>query len=32
LRHQRALESDLIYEAYYDPFNTDLGHDAANPD
>jgi hypothetical protein len=25
LRHQRARESDLIYEAYYDAFNTDLG-------
>jgi hypothetical protein len=24
LRHQRARESDLIYEAYYDAFNTDL--------
>ena len=23
-RHQRARESDLIYEAYYDAFNTDL--------
>ena len=24
LRHQRARESDLIYEAYYDAFNTEL--------
>lgn len=24
LRHQRARESDLIYEAYYDAFETDL--------
>jgi uncharacterized protein YlxW (UPF0749 family) len=24
LRHQRARESDLIYEAYYDAFNADL--------
>jgi hypothetical protein len=24
LRHQRARESDLIYEAYYDAFDTDL--------
>jgi chromosome segregation ATPase len=24
LRHQRALESDLIYEAYYDAFNVEL--------
>jgi hypothetical protein len=24
LRHQRARESDLIYEAYFDAFNTDL--------
>ena len=24
LRHQRARESDLIYEAYYDAFQTDL--------
>ena len=27
LRHQRARESDLIYEAYYDAFNTELGRD-----
>ena len=27
LRHQRARESDLIYEAYYDAFNTELGVD-----
>jgi hypothetical protein len=25
LRHQRALECDLIYEAYFDAFNIDLG-------
>jgi hypothetical protein len=25
LRHQRARESDLIYEAYFDAFNIDLG-------
>ena len=24
LRHQRARESDLLYEAYYDAFNADL--------
>ncbi len=28
LRHQRARESDLIYEAYYAAFRTDLGHPA----
>jgi hypothetical protein len=28
LRHQRARESDLIYEAYYEAFNRDLEHDA----
>jgi len=28
LRHQRARESDLIYEAYYDAFHTDLNTDA----
>ena len=27
LRHQRARESDLIYEAYYDAFDTELGLD-----
>ena len=27
LRHQQARESDLIYEAYYDAFNTELGVD-----
>lgn len=27
LRHQRARESDLIYEAYYDVFDTDLAVD-----
>ena len=31
LRHQRARESDLIYEAYYDAFRTDLASDAAGP-
>jgi hypothetical protein len=25
LRHQRARESDLIYEAYYEAFQTDVG-------
>ena len=25
LRHQRARESDLIYEAYFDAFHADLG-------
>ena len=28
LRHQRARESDLIYEAYYDAFHADLGAEA----
>jgi hypothetical protein len=28
LRHQRARESDLIYEAYYDAFRTDLTAEA----
>jgi len=28
LRHQRARESDLIYEAYYDAFRTDLNTEA----
>jgi hypothetical protein len=28
LRHQRARESDLIYEAYYEAFRTDLGQSA----
>lgn len=27
LRHQRARESDLIYEAYYDAFNAELTND-----
>jgi len=31
LRHQRARESDLIYEAYYDAFRSDLARDAAGP-
>ena len=30
-RHQRARESDLIYEAYYAAFRTDLGHPAPDP-
>jgi hypothetical protein len=30
LRHQRARESDLIYEAYYDAFRTDLPAEANN--
>jgi len=28
LRHQRARESDLIYEAYYDAYDAELGRDA----
>jgi hypothetical protein len=28
LRHQRARESDLIYEAYYEAFKVELGSDA----
>ena len=28
LRHQRARESDLIYEAYYEAFNRDIERDA----
>ncbi len=31
LRHQRARESDLIYEAYYEAFRTDLGQPAPDP-
>jgi hypothetical protein len=31
LRHQRARESDLIYEAYYAAFHSDLASDAAGP-
>jgi hypothetical protein len=31
LHHQRARESDLIYEAYYDAFGTDVALDAGNP-
>ena len=31
LRHQQARESDLIYEAYYDAFRTDLASEAAGP-
>jgi hypothetical protein len=32
IRHQRARESDLIYEAYYEAFRTDLGRDALDPE
>jgi hypothetical protein len=28
LRHQRARESDLIYEAYFDAFNADLARES----
>lgn len=31
LRHQRARESDLIYEAYYDAFGSDVALNAGNP-
>ena len=31
LRHQRARESDLLYEAYYEAFNRDLERDAQRP-
>ena len=31
LRHQRARESDLIYEAYYDAFGSDVALDAGTP-
>jgi len=31
LRHLRARESDLIYEAYYDAFHVDLGHEPGAP-
>jgi len=31
LRHQRARESDLIHEAYFDAFNADLSQEATNP-
>ena len=30
LRHQQARESDLIYEAYYDAFRSDIPQDAAD--
>jgi hypothetical protein len=30
LRHQRARESDLIYEAYYDAFDTELSLDRSS--
>ncbi len=29
-RHQRARESDLLYEAYYDAFNADVENDTAH--
>jgi hypothetical protein len=31
LRHQQARESDLIYEAYYDAFGSDVALDAGTP-
>jgi chromosome segregation ATPase len=31
LRHQRARESDLIYEAYYEAFQRELEQDSAEP-
>jgi hypothetical protein len=31
LRHQRARESDLIYEAYFDAFGSDVALDASSP-
>ena len=31
LRHQRARESDLIYEAYYDAFGSDVALDTGSP-
>jgi hypothetical protein len=31
LRHQRARESDLIYEAYYEAFQTDVGEGDRQP-
>jgi hypothetical protein len=31
LRHQRARESDLIYEAYYEAFRRDVEEDAGSP-
>jgi hypothetical protein len=30
LRYQRARESDLIYEAYYDAFGSDIPRDAGD--
>jgi hypothetical protein len=30
-RHQRARESDLVYEDYYDAFGSDVALDAGNP-
>jgi hypothetical protein len=30
LRHQRARESGLIYEAYYDAFRSDIPRDAGD--
>jgi hypothetical protein len=32
LRHQQARESDLIYEAYYDAFRTDLTAEGNGPE
>ena len=32
LRHQRARESDLIYEAYYEAFNRDIEEDLRDRD
>jgi hypothetical protein len=32
LRHQRARESDLIYEAYYEAFRSELGQPAEDSD
>jgi hypothetical protein len=31
LRYQRARESDLIYEAYYEAFRSDIPRDAGDP-
>jgi hypothetical protein len=30
-RRQRARESDLVYEDYYDAFDSDVALDAGNP-
>jgi hypothetical protein len=32
LRHQRARESDLVYEAYFDAFDADLARETITPD